>query len=97
MRNYEVMYIINPNLDDANRVALIEEMHSIITNAGGSILKVDEWGLRELAYEINDLRRAYYVVVDFAVGVEGLNEFDRLMRINSNIVRYTIINKEEIK
>ncbi len=97
MRNYEVMYIINPNLDDANRVALIEEMHSIITNAGGSIVKVDEWGLRELAYEINDLRRAYYVVVDFAVGVEGLNEFDRLMRINSNIVRYTIINKEEIK
>lgn len=97
MKSYQVMYIINPSLDDASRTNVINELHSIITNANGSIDKVDEWGLKDLAYEINDLRKGYYVVADFTVSVEGLNEFNRLIRINNNIVRHIIINKDEIK
>lgn len=97
MKSYEVMYIINPSLDDVSRTAVINELHSIITSAQGTIDKVDEWGLKDLAYEINDLRKGYYVVVEFTVGVEGLNEFNRLIRINNNVVRHMIINKDEMK
>lgn len=97
MKSYEAMLIINPNLDDATRTAVIEELHGIITSAQGTIDKVDEWGLKELAYEIADLRKAYYLVTEFTVGVEGLNEFNRLTRINSNVIRHMIINKDEMK
>lgn len=97
MKSYEVMYIINPSLDEASRTALIEQMHGIITSFQGTIDKVDDWGLRELAYEINDVRKAYYVVTNFSVSVEGLNEFERLMRINNDVFRYLIINNDEKK
>lgn len=95
MKQYETMYIINSNLDDASRQALIEEMHGIITNHGGNIDNVDEWGLRDFAYPIEKMNKGYYVVVTFTVAVEGLNEFDRLMRINANVVRHMTISCDE--
>ncbi|MDY6062967.1 MAG: 30S ribosomal protein S6 [Erysipelotrichaceae bacterium] len=97
MKSYEVMYIIKPSIDDATKAALIEELHGIITSHEGSIDKVNEWGLKDLAYEIDDFKKGYYVVTEFTVGVEGLNEFDRLTRINNNVIRHMIINKDEMK
>ena len=96
MKQYETMYIIKSTLDDADRVALIEEMHGIITNHGGSIDDVNEWGLREFAYPIDHMTKGYYVVTTYTVDVDGLNEFSRLMGINANIVRtMTICNDEK--
>ena len=97
MKQYETMYIVKSNLDDATRAALMEEMHSIITNHGGSIDKVEDWGMRDFAYEIDGMTKGYYVVLTFTVGVEGLNEFSRLMRINNSIVRLMTISEDEKK
>ena len=91
MKQYETMYIINSAMDEASRKALMEEMHAIITQHGGTIDNVDEWGMRDFAYPIEKMTKGYYVVLTYTVGVEGLNEFERLMRINNNIVRLLTI------
>jgi small subunit ribosomal protein S6 len=95
MRKYEIMFIVNASLDDAARQALIANMNEIITNNGGVVGEVTEWGMREFAYEINHMTKGYYVVSNFEADQAGVKELDRLNRINGNIVRYLIINKEE--
>ncbi len=95
MNKYEIMYMINPNISEEKRAELITTMHEIITNNNGTIDKVTEWGLKDLAYEIKDLTKAYYVITEFSADVTALNEFERLMRINHDIIRYNIINLKE--
>ena len=95
MKKYEVMYIVNASVEDEKRVALIDSIHGIITNNGGNIVKVDNWGMREFAYEINHMTRGYYVVTTIEADNAAIHEFDRLMRINANIVRYMIIKQDE--
>lgn len=97
MKKYETMYIIKSTLDDAARAALAEKMHGIITEHGGTIDNVDDWGMRDFAYEIDGMTKGYYVVLNYTVGVEGLNEFDRLMRLNGDIVRLLTISADEKK
>ena len=95
MRKYEIMYIVNANLDDAKRTEVITNLHAIITDNGGSVTDVNEWGLKEFAYKIEDMSKGYYVVTNFEANNECLDEFDRLIGINQNIIRYMIVNKEE--
>jgi len=97
MKQYETMYILKSTLDEAAKASLMEELHAIITNHGGKIDNVDDWGLREFAYRIDDMTKGYYVVLTYTVDVEGLNEFDRLTRINSDVVRTMTICTEEKK
>ena len=59
MKKYEIMYIVNASLDDAGRQNLMERLHKIITDHEGSIDKVDEWGVKEFAYEINHMNKGY--------------------------------------
>ena len=95
MRKYEIMYIINSKLEEENRNKVIEDLHGIITSNGGKITDVNQMGLKEFAYRIEDMTKGYYVVTYFEADNDALKEFDRLIGINSNVVRYMIINKEE--
>ena len=97
MKQYETMYIMKSNLDDAARASLAEQMHGIITEHGGTIDNVDDWGMKDFAYEIDHMTKGYYVVVTYTVNTEGLNEFTRLMRINGDIVRLMTIATDEKK
>lgn len=94
MRKYEVMYVLNASMDDAARQAEVESIHSIITENGGSIVKVDVWGVKEFAYEIENMTKGFYVVTTFEAENAALNEFNRLMRINKNVVRFLTIKQE---
>lgn len=97
MSKYEVMYIINAGVEDDKRVALIESLNGIITREGGKVVNVNEWGMRDFAYRIDDMTKGYYVVVNFEADNAGVKEFDRLMRINPNVVRFLIVNMDEVK
>ena len=97
MKQYETMYIINSSVEEAARQELISELHGIITNYGGTIDKVEEWGMKEFAYRIDDMTKGYYVIVTYTVSTEGLNEFNRLSGINANVVRSLTICTEERK
>lgn len=95
MRNYEIMYIVKASLDDATRQTLVDSLHAIITNDEGVIKHVDEWGLREFAYPIDDMTKGYYVVLKVEAKPETVKEFDRLARINQDVVRFLVINLED--
>ena len=95
MKQYETMYIIKSTLDEAAKANLVEQMHGIITSHNGTIDNVDDMGLRDFAYKIDDMSKGYYVVTTYSVDVDGLNEFKRLMGINPDIVRSLTINTEE--
>ncbi len=94
MRKYEVMYILNASLEDAARQQIIENMHAIITNNGGTIENVDDWGIKEFAYEIDHMTKGHYLVVKFACENEALFEFNRLMGINRDVVRFMILKED---
>ena len=91
MKKYEIMYILKANLEDPKRQEVMDGLHAIITSNDGTIENVNEWGLKEFAYEINDEKKGYYVVVEVTANNEGIKEFDRLARINNNVVRFLIV------
>lgn len=92
MKKYETMFVLNNNLDEETRKGLIENLLNILKTNGANILDVDEWGSRELAYEINFEKRGYYVVVKYETENSELNaEFERLCDINANVIRHIIV------
>lgn len=93
MKKYEIMYILKANLEDADRNVLIGKLHDILALNGGTIDNVDEWGVRDLAYEINGDKKGYYVVVNVTTDVANINEFDRVSRLNVNVIRSLVIAK----
>lgn len=96
MRNYEMMYILNPIVADQEEtlVSAIEKVNSLVTGNGGEIVNEDRWGKRRFQYEINKIREGYYVVLKFKLNPESLDELNRVLKLNEDIVRYLLINDE---
>ena len=93
MNSYETLYVIKPNLEDEARAALIQKFSAIITDNGGEVESVDEWGKRKLAYAIDYISEGYYVLVNFKANAELPAELERNFRINDNVMRYMVIKK----
>lgn len=93
MNKYEIMFIVKPNVEDDARNALIETFKNILSADNGTIDNVNEWGLRDLAYEIDDYAKGYYVVVETTTSPANIAEFERLSRINANMLRHMTIRK----
>lgn len=93
MNSYETLYVLKPELDDENRAALIQKFSAIITDNGGEVESVDEWGKRKLAYAIDYINEGYYVLVNFKANAELPAELERNFRINDNVMRYMVIKK----
>lgn len=96
MRKYEIMYIIRPTVETEAKKALIAELNTILTDRGAEDLTVNEWGTRELAYEIADFKKGYYVVVSVKTTPEATLELDRVMKIKEDVLRHIIISREEM-
>lgn len=94
MSKYEVMFIIDADLEDAKKEAAIETVKGIIAE-GGEVGKVDVWGLKKLAYPINKKNDGYYVVIEFSANPELPKELDRRLRNSEDVVRHIIVNKDE--
>ncbi len=91
MRAYELMMISRGDLDDAAVSQNIDRFTKLIADQGGTVDKVDHWGKREFAYEINHMREGYYTVIDLQIEPPGLNELDRQLRIADEVVRHKIV------
>ncbi len=91
--NYEVLYIINPTLGEDETAALVAKFKEL-AESRGTVTEVDEWGKRKLAYLINDLDEGYYVLMTFTADPAFPAELDRLMRINTGIMRSIIVCKD---
>jgi small subunit ribosomal protein S6 len=95
MRNYEIMYIIRPDIEEEAKTALIERFNKILTDNGAEIEKVDEKGKKRLAYEINDFRDGYYILINFKGDENAINEFDRQAKYSDDIIRHIAIREED--
>ncbi len=93
MKNYEVMFIINPALEEEKKEATVEKVKDIIA-ADGEVSKVDVWGMRKLAYSIEKKNEGYYVVIEFAASTELPKELDRRLRISDDVMRHIIVCKD---
>ena len=94
MRKYETLFVLRPNLEEEKRKELIEKFSSVI-NSDGEVVKVDEWGNRKLAYEIEKLKEGYYVLVDFKASPELPKELERNFGITEDVIRFVVVNREE--
>lgn len=93
MNKYEIMFIVKPDVEEEARNKAIDGLKAILTADGGVIDNVNEWGLRDLAYEMKDYTKGYYVVVDTTTSPANISEFDRLSKINSSILRHLTLRK----
>jgi small subunit ribosomal protein S6 len=94
MRLYEVVYIVDPALDENAVGAKLEKFHSLATAQGGEVAAVDHWGVRQLAYPVKKQRNGYYVVAQFTAHVDALPEFERLLRLDEEVMRYLLVLNE---
>lgn len=93
--NYEVMYIIRPNIDEEAKAVLVDRFDAILKDNGAEILESKDWEKRRLAYEIKDFREGiYHIIKVSSTNADGINEFDRLAKINDDIIRHMIIKEE---
>lgn len=91
MNKYESMYILKPDLAEEARKALIEKFSGIVTENGGKIENVDEWGMRKLAYEIDYIKEGYYVLMTFEAPSELPLELERNYNISDSVLRFNVI------
>ena len=94
MNQYEVMYVIDPALEDSARTELINRFSDLVVKNGGEVDRVDEWGKRRLAYAIQYKTEGYYVLMYIKAPADLPREIERNMQINDNILRYLTVKYE---
>ncbi|HIA99348.1 MAG TPA: 30S ribosomal protein S6 [Gemmatimonadetes bacterium] len=94
MRTYEVVYILDPALEESAVTAKLDGLHQLATSKGGEVSAIDHWGTRQLAYPINKLSRGYYVAAHFTAVVEALPEYERMLKLDDDIIRYLLVLNE---
>ena len=95
MRLYESVFIARQDITTAQVETMADEFAEIITSAGGSIKKREYWGLRALAYRIKKNRKGHYIMFNMETGPEALKEYERIMRLNEDVLRFLNIRIEE--
>ncbi|MCR6112665.1 30S ribosomal protein S6 [Bacillus sp. A301a_S52] len=95
MRNYEIMYIVRPNLEEAAIKETIERFNKILTDNGAEVTETEEMGKKRLAYEIEDFTEGFYVLLKLKAEKQALDEFNRLSSINDNILRTLTVREDE--
>jgi len=96
MNRYEMIYIIDTDLEETARKELIEKVSALIEGNGGEIEKVDEtWGKRRLAYAIDYKTEGWYVLVNFKAPADLPRELERNLQINESVLRYLVVKLEE--
>ena len=94
MNQYEVMYVIDPTLEDSARIELINRFSDLVVKNGGEVDRVDEWGKRRLAYAIQYKTEGYYVLMYIKAPAELPREIERNMQISDAVLRYLTVRYE---
>lgn len=95
MEKYETISIIRPNVSEDIIAAISDKTADIIKEVGGEILKVDKWGLKQLAYPIKKEPTGYYVYTVFSGNGAGVDEMERIFKIDDNILKYMTIKLDK--
>ncbi len=94
MRHYEVVFLVHP--DQSEQVpAMLERYKGMIQTGGGVIHREEDWGRRQLAYPINKIHKAHYLMLNIECGQESLDELTTLFKFNDAIIRHMVLGREE--
>lgn len=94
MRHYEIVFLVHP--DQSEQVpAMIERYRSTVEARGGAIHRLEDWGRRQLAYPINKIHKAHYVLMNVECDNEALSELESTFRFNDAVIRNLIIKRDE--
>ena len=94
MRRYELMIILDPNVEERTVVPSLDQFLGVVKTDGGTVEKVDVWGRRRLAYDIKKKSEGIYAVVDLTAQPATVKELDRQLNLNESILRTKVIRPE---
>lgn len=95
MRAYEVVVVVRADLSDQDRSVQIETFKDWITTKGGSVVQIDHWGRRRLAYPISKQRDGYYLLMKAEMPANALGELERSLRISESVLRFLITREDD--
>ncbi len=95
MRIYEELFIIKPDAPDEEADQFVEQMRQMITNAGGTVDKIDKWGKRKLAYRVGKYREGAYVLLQFASDPATVKELERRLRVADLVIKFLTVRIDE--
>ncbi len=93
MKAYELLFFVSPTLDEETLIATMKRIENAITHGNGVVDKVDDWGKRKLAFEVNDLTEGNYTLLNFHASPENIAELDRVLRITDAVERHMIVRR----
>ncbi len=95
MRTYETLYVLRPDLEGEKTQEIVSRYRDLVADKGGEVVDVAEWGKRRLAYEIDNHREGYYVVMKYNAPTDVSPELERLFRISDDVMRYITTREAE--
>ncbi len=95
MRRYEMMIILDPSLEERTVQPSLDQFLKVVSSSGGTVEKVDVWGRRRLAYEIDHKAEGIYTVVDLVAEPDAVKELDRQLSLNEAVMRTKIIRPDQ--
>jgi small subunit ribosomal protein S6 len=95
MRRYELMVILDPDLEERTVGPSLDQLLGVVRQGGGSVEKIDVWGRRRLAYEINKKSEGIYAVVDVTAEANDVAELDRQLRLNEAVLRTKVLRPDQ--
>lgn len=93
MNSYECMFILDPDLEDEARDALINTLKETVEKNNGEVEEITHWGKRQLAYKIKKKTEGYYVLMNFKIEPSNVQELDRVYKISEGVLRHMIVRR----
>jgi len=93
-RDYELGFILQPEVNDEQTRAILDRVEQIVANHGGQVVRVNQWGRRRLAYPIQHNRDGYYVFIDMILTPETVIELDRVLKVSEDVLRHMIKRRD---
>lgn len=94
MSKYELALVVNAKIEDEAREAVVEKAKGYVARYGGTVIEVEEWGKKRLAYEVQKMREGFYYFIQFEADATCPAEVERHVRIMDNVMRYLVVKKE---
>ena len=93
MRHYEIVFLVHP--DQSEQVpAMVDRFKDMVTSGDGKIHRVEDWGRRRLAYMINDIHKAHYIMINIECGLDVLRDIERNFKFNDSVLRHLVIRRK---
>jgi small subunit ribosomal protein S6 len=97
LNDYETVFITIPEISDSHLKNIKSKIESSISKTKGEVVKLDDWGVKKLAYEISSNKKGKYVLYDYKAGADSIKDIERTLKLDENVLRYMTVKKDKPK